>query len=241
MGFDGFDPVELTMSVENLFGISIPDRDAERIRTPGELADYIAHRISAAPSHTACKCVSAASFYRARCILANRFGLDPKTIGPQTAIGEILPQTAKERRKCWRELSRALGVRLPTLEHSKRVQSIVGAVGFSLLLTGFAAALILLLYRPHTIAAALGLIIAGLIVPSIILAALRSRATQFPGGYETVGRISSELAEPEIEQLWQKKDEWTKHEVWEFVRWSTAKSARMSPASIDRNTSFARL
>ena len=175
MGFDGFDPVEVVVSVEDCFGVSIPDRDAERILRPGELADYIASRISAMPDYAACRCISAASFYRARRILVNRFGLDPRTIRPQTGVEEILPQTSKERRERWRELSRALGVRLPALQHSNRFQSIVGAIGFALLLVGFAAAPIFVLGRTHAIAAALGIIVAGLVIPFVILAAFRSR------------------------------------------------------------------
>ena len=37
MGFGGFASVELLMAVEATFGLSIPDGDAERIRTVGEL------------------------------------------------------------------------------------------------------------------------------------------------------------------------------------------------------------
>lgn len=241
MGFDGFDGVELLMTVEHVFGISISDREAEKIQTPGELTDYLIGRISARPDDQQCRCIGAASFYRARRILVKRFGLDPATIRPQKPTEEILPIEASGRREFWCQLKHAFGVRLPALQHSKRLQSIAGGIGFLFLLAGLAAAPIFVLSRTHAVAVAWGLILAGIFVPYIIRAALRCRATHIPAGYETVGRISSELAGPEIEQLWQKKSEWTKHQVWEFVRWSTAKSARVSPASIHRDTSFVRL
>lgn len=41
LGCDSLDTVELVMKVEETFGISITDMDAEKIKTVGELVDYI--------------------------------------------------------------------------------------------------------------------------------------------------------------------------------------------------------
>ena len=41
LGCDSLDTVELVMKVEETFGITISDMDAEKIKTVGELVDYI--------------------------------------------------------------------------------------------------------------------------------------------------------------------------------------------------------
>ena len=41
LGADSLDIVELVMELEEEFGISIPDEDAEKIKTVGEAVDYI--------------------------------------------------------------------------------------------------------------------------------------------------------------------------------------------------------
>lgn len=42
LGADSLDIVELVMALEDQFGISIPDEDAESIKTVGDAVDYIA-------------------------------------------------------------------------------------------------------------------------------------------------------------------------------------------------------
>ncbi|MBC7266376.1 MAG: acyl carrier protein [Coriobacteriia bacterium] len=42
LGADSLDIVELVMALEEQFGISIPDEEAENIKTVGDAVDYIA-------------------------------------------------------------------------------------------------------------------------------------------------------------------------------------------------------
>lgn len=41
LGADSLDTVELVMSLEEVFGIEIPDEDAERAKTVGDVVNYI--------------------------------------------------------------------------------------------------------------------------------------------------------------------------------------------------------
>ena len=41
LGADSLDVVELTMALEEMFDVEIPDEEIERIRTVGELVSYI--------------------------------------------------------------------------------------------------------------------------------------------------------------------------------------------------------
>lgn len=41
LNFDSLDVVEFTMSLEDAFGLSVPDEDAENLRTVGQVTDYV--------------------------------------------------------------------------------------------------------------------------------------------------------------------------------------------------------
>ncbi len=45
LGADSLDVVELVMAFEEEFGIEIPDEDAEKIRTVGDVIDYLKGRV----------------------------------------------------------------------------------------------------------------------------------------------------------------------------------------------------
>jgi len=48
LGADSLDRVELTMAFEDVFGIEIPDTDADQIRTVRDAAKYITRHLPAA-------------------------------------------------------------------------------------------------------------------------------------------------------------------------------------------------
>ena len=46
LGADSLDTVEVVMALEEEFGIEIPDEDAEKITTVGEVVKYIGNKMS---------------------------------------------------------------------------------------------------------------------------------------------------------------------------------------------------
>jgi hypothetical protein len=54
----GLDTVELIMEVEEAFDIKIPDEDAEKLRTIGDLHHYIANKLQLVSG----PCLSSAAF-----------------------------------------------------------------------------------------------------------------------------------------------------------------------------------
>jgi hypothetical protein len=233
MGFDGFDGVELIMEMEDLFGFTISDREAERLHTAGELHAYLVRLVSATASGPDDRCAGAAAFRRAQRVFTDTFGVDRRDVRPHVSIARFLPSEAAARRDAWRKLSNVLEVPLPRLEHSKRRMRVANLLGLVLCIVGIAGAAGWM-SRPLS----LGLVVAGILCPYLLLAATRSQALEIPTGHATVGLLSSALLGPEIERIRTKKTGWTNQEVWELVRWYTAKSAGIAPAAIQRDTKF---
>ncbi|MDA7910202.1 hypothetical protein N9B44_00885 [bacterium] len=104
----GLDTVELVMEVEESFGIKIPDDDAQRIVTVGDLFEFVKAHTELAPAGT---CLTAATFYDIRNGL-RAVGIE-KRFGPSTPLAEILPE--HKRRSFWATLTRNTRLRLPNL------------------------------------------------------------------------------------------------------------------------------
>ena len=45
LGADSLDTVELTMSLEDEFGIEIPDEDAEKVKTVKDVIEYVDSKV----------------------------------------------------------------------------------------------------------------------------------------------------------------------------------------------------
>lgn len=46
LGADSLDTIELVMAFEEEFGFEIPDEDAERMRTVGDVVEYLRKRVT---------------------------------------------------------------------------------------------------------------------------------------------------------------------------------------------------
>jgi acyl carrier protein len=136
----GLDIVELVMAVEETFGIQIDDNDALQIvGTPGNVAKYVAKRLSAARSGG---CRSQARFYRLRGTLMRVWKTPRRKIRPATPLAELLPQDERLPER-WARLSAALErpAMFPDLEYSPELARVLFAVRGAplLLLMGIAA------------------------------------------------------------------------------------------------------
>ena len=84
----GLDIVEFVMAVEETFDIRIPDRDAEQIRTPRMLIEYIAVRVPPSPTGR-WGCGTQRAFYAIRRALGKRHDLRPGDVLPREAWAYI--------------------------------------------------------------------------------------------------------------------------------------------------------
>jgi hypothetical protein len=234
MGWDGFDSVELVMDVEDTFGISIPDLDAERIHRVNELCDYIARRVHVVDDGPAARCAGAAAFYETRRRLTRLHAIERRAVRPTTPTELLLPRDPERRRLAWRGLGAQLGVNLPALDHPLSIRRAAGVAALTMIVLAFTVGL-------RLGGSIFGLCLVGVLVaPAAIMSATRSLAVVVPAECATIGQVSSLLMRQELDSTLRRSSGWTKHEVYEIVRCLTAKSAGCTPAQITRETNFMR-
>ncbi len=114
----GLDSVELLLSIEEEFGVTVEDRDAESLTTPRLLAEYVASKLGGiAPDSD--RCLSHAGFHRIRSVLIRNFGARRNEVRPDSPINQFLAGNIRAR---WRELKEAIGAtQLPGLKCRKRI------------------------------------------------------------------------------------------------------------------------
>jgi hypothetical protein len=105
----GLDSVELIMSIEDQFGIAIPDAECETIATVQQAVDSVFEKIKIHPNN---KCLSQIVFYRIRKAL-EQFGNDKKEITPNTKMSDVLSETNLA--YDWRRLEVKLQLKIPDL------------------------------------------------------------------------------------------------------------------------------
>jgi len=109
----GLDTVELVLAIEEEFGLTIDDKDAERLTTPGQVADYVMSRVRA---RTGDPCTSQAGFYRLRAALTTAFGIPRRELKPQTSLVAVM---AGNTRRKWALLRKAVAAdRFPKLQRT---------------------------------------------------------------------------------------------------------------------------
>jgi acyl carrier protein len=159
----GLDVIEMIMEVEETFDITIPDEEAERIRTVGDLFHVVLGRIpldEKPPGQSGpVVCLTSRVFYRVRRILVDGLEVDRRRIRPATAVEELIPES--DRRRWWSEASERLGWTFPDL---RRPRWVVWALwllfgGLSLSLFGYHFALLGLSEQALVQAAVLNLLI----------------------------------------------------------------------------------
>jgi len=129
----GLDTVELVMEVEDAFGITIEDAEAEAVHTVDDLYHLVARKSRVVPGE---RCLSATAFYQLRRAIRAVAPAGPERLRPSTTIDEALP--VQSRRAAWPRLAEATGLHLPGLHASTAVAGsllggmVAGAVALGL-------------------------------------------------------------------------------------------------------------
>jgi hypothetical protein len=96
--------VEFVLSVEDAFGIAIPNADAEHLTTPRILADYVERRL---PQGSGAVCRTQRAFYLLRSGVVQAHRVPRDRIRPETTWGDLLPR--RHFGKAWRHMKAVVG------------------------------------------------------------------------------------------------------------------------------------
>ena len=102
------DTVELVISIEERFDISIPDAEAAQLYTIQDIANWVYSNIPANPT---AKCKSQLLFYALRKYFQDQFGIDKNAFVPQCTIRDLLVN--HNLKAAWRDIQRDLQLKLP--------------------------------------------------------------------------------------------------------------------------------
>jgi acyl carrier protein len=105
---DDLDGVELIRSVEKAFDVRIPKADAEKMRTVGDLYEWIVHNVAAHSDGR--KCATAMTFYRLKRVF-QRLGVGSQLL-PSTEL-QILE--TKNLKVPFSDLARETGLQMPSV------------------------------------------------------------------------------------------------------------------------------
>ena len=103
----GLDLLELTIRVEETFGIQIPDRVAGELTTPGKVKDFILSRVE--QSEDPLSCLSQRAFYSLRREFIQQLSIPRRQFVLDTQLKEILPD--ERRNEVWKNIGSSLGVK----------------------------------------------------------------------------------------------------------------------------------
>jgi hypothetical protein len=92
----GLDLIEFTLGLEATCGIAISDADAQRLKTPGDVVEYLEARLPTTATPT---CLSRRAFYTLRAATAQVTGHARGALTPSTTWSSVLP--AEHRKRTW--------------------------------------------------------------------------------------------------------------------------------------------
>ncbi len=118
MGMDG---IELILSIEDSFQITIEDAEASALVTVGQLCDLVIGKLE---GQTEAGCLNMVAFYRLRQLLITLTGWKRHDIRPSTTLMSILPPA--KRIAAWVCLEETTGFKLPQLQHPGYIYTAFG-------------------------------------------------------------------------------------------------------------------
>jgi acyl carrier protein len=135
----GLDSVEILVNVENAFGITISNYEAEKITTVGDIHNVVWRNVQGRQSM---RCRSQQLFYKLRYLLINKFQVPRDAIELDASLNEIFPK--KNRRIKYFRLQKELQLKLPELVLPAGWNRFLIVTGFTLIPGLLALALVLM-------------------------------------------------------------------------------------------------
>lgn len=203
----GLDSVELVMSVEDAFQISITEEDASKIRTVGEFYDVVLSKLAIKginDEESSRRCLTSAAFSRVRRAMVQVLHIDRRKITPKTELRDLLPRP--KRRENWDLIKQAINLKIPKLSPNLSVLLIKFAI---LMAVGIASGLLQYL-------GIWGLTIASLIAALVMTRFMPALHTSLPAS--TVGALAEQVYLANVKQLSEESGGLNEREVWDALK-----------------------
>ncbi|WP_406697184.1 hypothetical protein V5E97_39950 [Singulisphaera sp. Ch08] len=228
----GLDLVEIAIATEEAFGITINNRDGEKITTVGELYRYVLTKLAdqESPFPT---CKSAMVFYRLRRALGETLGIERDRVRPSTAIEDLI--ASNDRRRVWNQLENATNLDFPWLQFPAWVGVVVVGSLLASLITGAAS---LVFGLSNQLAVWFPLAIFGLIAIGQILVGMDSLAVCLPDDCQSVRGMIHHVVAMNYGNMVKIDKQWNSCEVWEAIRTLVGQHAGVDPNELTEETSF---
>ena len=224
----GLDLLELTLTVEDTFGFSIPDEDAATLSTMGKLHEYVlAHRF---PQDRKA-CLSSVTFYKIRRAMISVLKLSRKDVRVSTELSTVIHG---HRRRVWRGLERATRLRLPQLRRPTWVTATAVLATIAL-----AVATPSLLSLPPFGGAVLVAILTAIAVAYSLVWLTAPLALQFQPNCTTVGQLATATLARNYRVIVKESSQCASDaEVWNILCSIVAEQLGVRSADLTKQTDF---
>lgn len=200
----GLDLVEFTMDIEEAFGVTFSQDDAESIRTPRQLIDYLYAQVRQSDSKV---CLTQRAFHRLRKAAQQELGAARSAVRPTTLWVSIVP--TENRQAHWNRLHASMKVKpWPTLHRTRETVAAIGIVSFTV-----AAAMQLAVPTLNFLWSILASVASG----TLMFYATQHRRIRFSPEAATVGRTAEFLATFAPQTLKQPDQGWTRDQIRSVV------------------------
>jgi acyl carrier protein len=230
----GLDSVELVIRVEETFGIAVPDEEAEKIITVGDLHRCVLAKLAGQERETP-HCLSASTFYRLRRGIIDRFGIDRHCVRPRSPINNLIP--GANRRSEWQRLGQSLGWRLPELGRPSWVWTAL----FGLLLAWLVLVIIVwgqltaFTFEP-VILMGIGFLAGASLLAAMVHGLTRPLAVCFPS--RTMRDMVTLILVLNFDAICKDQAGWNRREVWESLRAIIVDQLGVSPDEVRESANF---
>lgn len=234
------DAVELSLAIESAFDLEIPEKDAEQMRTPGDVADWVLPllRQRMAPDETAPD-IFAWSWERVHSLLSP---LATSGITRETKLDDALPSAARARHLVWEQLDFG-DFPLPPLQAPAFIETTTGILLYSLPFGILIGALQINKTAQWDFAPWFWILVLSFVILLAIMPRIMDRvkllATRPP--LRTVGELVDYLV---LHNYWRrvsKRGSWSEDEAWRVLQKLIAQEAATSPDEVRRDSQFAEL
>lgn len=230
----GLDIVELVIEIEETFQIRIEDDQAARLRTVGDLYDYILTRL---PNREMRTCLGAVAFYRVRRALIEELGVERRAVGPRGSTAEIVPRA--RRRDTWHRLNTHFRWRFPPLRRPHWLVALLT----SIILVGYLSTIVGLRLMDSTWRQPLWSAPAAALAPWLLMSWLAARSTrpwarELPRGCATIGELSSCLLTLNLGAICRARDETDRDAVWSVLQSVIVEQLGVKPELVTRQARF---